>query len=177
MSEQAKIQSTEYQLKRLVNYLYYFAEKCKLISSYFQKEVEDKYALADFYQWCANDLYVSADKINSYITKIGGKPEHKEVEKLQMENFGSPVQSLEYIHNEDLKLTNLINEIYNFAEKNNDENLKNFMHKELITPLKAWNKNFDNSLPRLRASTSEQLEDTFKNTFEMMKKYRKDLSV
>ena len=177
MSEQAKIQSTEYQLKRLVDYIYYFAEKCKLISLYYQKEVEDKYGLANFFKWCADDLCVSADKINSYITKIGGKPEHKEVETPQMENYGSPIQSFEYIHNEDTKLTNLIYEIYNFAEKNNDENLKEFMHKDLITPIKAWNKNFDNALPRIRSATPVLMQETCNSVVEMLKKYRKDLSV
>ncbi|CAF0746305.1 unnamed protein product [Brachionus calyciflorus] len=176
MSETHK-QSVEYQLRRLVNYLRNFNEICKALSIYFRKEVEDNYGMADFYQWCSGDLLKSADKVNGYISKIGGNTKFEDIEPPQHINYGTPVQTMEYIHKEDSHLANLIQEIYNFAETNNDKDLMDFMHKELIIPLKAWNKSFDSVLPNLRSATPEVLSETFQRTFELMKKYRRDINV
>lgn len=169
-------QSSEEHLNHLVNYLLSLSHKCKSMACYFRKNYSEMYGIADFYQWCAEDLDKTADQVLYYINKTGSHVKLQGVEKPETENFGTPVQSLEYILREDKCLTALLTNIHDFADIKGEQSLKDFLENKMIVPMCAWNKKMEEVIKKLRLANATQniyeLNKTFKNEFNLIKKLR-----
>ncbi|CAF0724136.1 unnamed protein product [Brachionus calyciflorus] len=177
MSEVPNVQqSVEFHLNNLANYLLSLSYKCKMMACYFRKNYSDMFGIADFYQWCADDMDKSVDLVKDYIGKIGCHVEIKEAEKPEREDFGTPLKSLQYILKEDQCLSALLTNIYNYSKIKGEENLKNFLEEEMIIPQSAWNKKIQDLIEKLRLANETQnqtdLDKTFKNEFSLIKRLR-----
>lgn len=169
-------QSAEDLLSQLVNHLMSLEHKCKSMSCYFRKNYQDKYGIADFYEWCSRDLDKCVEHVTDYMKKNGSQVQLKQIEKPETEDYGSPIESLEYVLREDKCLSSLMQNIHEWANSNNDHKLKEFMQKEMIGPMSAWNQHIEKMIEKMRVANQNQnlneLDKTFKSEFSLIKQLR-----
>ncbi|CAF1119153.1 unnamed protein product, partial [Brachionus calyciflorus] len=139
--------SQEDQLNRLINFLFSFSRKCELIfQNYSVKNLSDKHDLGDYYKNCTNYLNSLVEKCKNYQIKNGGHVKiipTRKPEILEDEFKGTRLKSLNYINDEIKIYDSLLNEIYDYSNKAENEfkEFKEFLTKELILPLNNWKQN------------------------------------
>ncbi|RMZ94425.1 middle subunit-like [Brachionus plicatilis] len=169
-------QSAEELLGQLVNHLMSLEHKCKSMASYFRNNYQEKYGIADFYAWCAQDLDKCVEHVTDYMKKSGTQVQLKEIERPFTEIYGEPIESLEYILKEDKCLSHLMHDIHEWANAKGDTGLKDFMHNEMIGPMSAWNEQIAEMIEKLHKANATQnlneLDKTFKSEISLIKQLR-----
>ncbi|RNA05981.1 hypothetical protein BpHYR1_011393 [Brachionus plicatilis] len=177
---------TEEKLNHFFNYLKYFSDKCTTLSSISHLHYGGRYGLCDFFNWCAQDLNKMDEKVVDYIKQrngqvnlidlIASKFDVETEKKVDLHSL-TPYELVDYLHKEDTRYNDLLNDFIRFADKQKDEELKQFFasYKDELT---NWNKKIDDSLITIRKSTTssklteDDLHNVFQNQFDKIRNFR-----
>ena len=88
---------SENLINQLINNTFFAAYTCTSMAYYFDREDIGLFGMADFFRWCARESYQCCRLLMDYIVVRGGEVEFDTVKKPEKNEWGTPIEALEYL--------------------------------------------------------------------------------
>lgn len=102
---------------------------------YFDREDIGLFGMANFYRWCAREGYQCARLLMDYLVVRGGEVQFKTIKKPEKEEWGTPLESLQYLVDLKKVINQQVLKVHSSAGENNDAHLKDFLQTVILRPL------------------------------------------
>lgn len=128
-------EDVEKSINDLINVFYFGAYTCRSMQFYFDRDEVAFFGMAEFNRLKADHQLNFVRKLEDYQVIRGGKVVLTDIKKPDRDEWGTPLDSLQYlIDMKKLQVQNCL-KLHNICEKNNDEHLKEYLETEFLEPL------------------------------------------
>jgi ferritin len=126
---------SENLINQLINNILFNCYSATSMAYYFDRQDIGMFGMANFYRWCAREGYQCARLLMDYLVVRGGEVQFKTIKKPEKDEWGTPLESLEYL----VELKKVINQqvlkVHSSACENNDAHLQDFLETVILRPL------------------------------------------
>jgi ferritin heavy chain len=119
----------------LINVFYTGAYTCRSMQFYFDRDEVGLYGMADLNRCKADYQLNFVRKLEDYQVVRGGRVCLTSIKKPEKDDWGTPLESLEYLLNMKKNQIQCCLKLHDICETNNDEHLKEFLEQEFLEPL------------------------------------------
>lgn len=154
-------------INSLINQILYGSYICNSMAYYFDRDDVGLFGVADFYRWCGIQTYHCSRLLMDYIVFRGGKVNFDTIKKPERQEWGSPLESLEYVLDINQYVNKQVLQLNQCACEHKDPHLTDFLEKELLRPMVEFIHKIGVLVSNLRLAGSEIGEYEFNKDLEL----------
>jgi len=102
---------------------------------YFDRQDIGLFGMANFYRWCAREGYQCSRLLMDYLVVRGGEVQFQTIKKPEKNEWGTPIQSLEYLLNLKKSINQQVLKVHSVACESKDAHLNDFLETVILRPL------------------------------------------
>lgn len=126
---------SENLINQLINNILFGCYTCTSMAYYFDRPNISLFGMANFYRWCAREGYQCSRLLMDYLVVRGGEVQFQTIKKPEKDEWGTPLESLEYLVDLKKEKYQSVLKVYSDASEHNDAHLNDFLETVILRPL------------------------------------------
>lgn len=131
-------ESSESLLNQLINVIFFGNYTFHSMAYYFDRVDIGLTGFADLNLHCAIDAYKTVRKLMDYVVLRGGQCVFDDIKKPEKQEWGTPLDSLEYLLNYKKLINEMALKCHQNAENKRDAHLTDFLETEVLEPMTSF---------------------------------------